>query len=862
MVEQEDQDLEKLSKAQLQQLVRQLQAQIAAGASAEIGEQEAGAREAGYYRGAPPADEAEALAAYRQVLVERCAVMLPGGREPAFNATVQWPALDRVYVDLGVHSGASPADETPTRPLLEAVIEHRRLVLSGIEGAGKTTVLRRLCLALVGDCWQGLESWPEGERDLLPVLVSARAFARWLGNKSALPDAFAALLWTHISEDLAGRGLAFAEEALALAVEKGRALVLVDDLQDVPRALRKTVLDTLTDFAKSYHRTRLLITCQSSAYRERAWQLPEKRFPSVVLAPLDRGRSEQIVAAWCGESPCAGLRETLQQPDFEPLTANPLLLTLLVWLGTQHPPLPERVSGFCARTVDALLASHPAGVPADWPRVLGQTAWAACATADDPVAAAQGLVIAEDELLARFAELHDEPDREAARAALLALLGTGLLLEKEPATYAFLHPLFGTYLLSLPLALDDCFVGHALKQAQTRSALARLLVPLAAAYKVQVQQDWEPVLDLLDALCEFDEGAQAGHNAWLAGDIAAAVGPGALSRHALGAAKLGQVTQRLAEVLEQDQLTPVERAQAGDVLGNLDDPRFAAQRLFLPYRFQGQPEQGMGFVFIRAGSFWMGSEADDPRADPGEVGNVNPLQIAYPFWMARYPVTIVQYGVFVEAGGYAEENWWRGDAAKAWRSAMHRHAPDDWLRQGRHPNWPVTGITGFEAAAYCSWLDTQLRVPAHSPIPEDYEIRLPTEAEWEKAARGSSRSRFPWGNAEWDPRRANVAESGLAQPTPVGLYPKGATSTGLLDLVGNVWEWTLSGAGQYPYDPKRNHLPATANRIVRGGSWRDPAAQAHCLARRLQAIEGYDSCLGFRVVVSVAQSAFSRYQLF
>ncbi|MCP5419113.1 MAG: SUMF1/EgtB/PvdO family nonheme iron enzyme [Gammaproteobacteria bacterium] len=862
MIKQEDQDLERLSKAELQNLIRELQAQLTAGAAAEITDLETTHQEAGIYRGSPPVGEADVLATYRQVLAERCAVTLPGRREPTRAMIQQWPALQRVFVDPGAFSATSPTGDAQPPSLLQAIVEHRRLVILGGEGSGKTTLLRRLCLALAGDQWNGLESWPENERDYLPLLVSGREFARWLQTMPSLPDAFAALLWAHISEDLAARGLAFAEEALAQAVDKGRALVLLDDLQDVPQALRKTVLDSLTDFAKSHHRTRLLITCQPAAYNERSRQLPEKRFPHLNLASLDRGRSDAVIAAWCADSSDADWSRILQQPPFQSLTTNPLLLTLLLWLGTRHPPLPGRLSGFCAKAVNALLGSYPDGQSAEWLRLLGQLAWDACVADDDPAAAVQRLTIDRQTLLTDLAQLNETHDEQAARDALSDLCDTGLLIEKEPAHYGFPHPLLGTYLLSLPMAMDDCFLGHALKQAQTRSHLAHLLLPSAATYKVEIQKDWEPVLDLLEALCEFDEGSQAGHKSWLAGDIAAAIGVAELRNHSTGTDKLAQVILRLAQVLEQAQMTPRERAEAGAILGNLGDPRFSSKRLYLPARFQGLPEKGLGFIIIKAGSFWMGSQADDPLAHPDELGQTETLQITYPYWLARYPVTVAQYEAFILAGGYGDESLWRGEAARSWRLASQRSEPDNWSWQSQYPNWPVTGINGFEAAAYCSWLDTQLRLPTQSPIPEDYEIRLPTEAEWEKAARCSTRGRYPWGNAEWEPERSNVAESGLAHPNPVGMYPYGMTPTGLLDMTGNVWEWTLSGAGHYPYDPTHNHLPLTTPRIARGGSWRASLAQSHCMSRRVQAFGDCDTDLGFRVVLSVAHSAFSRYQLF
>ena len=96
----------------------------------------------------------------------------------------------------------------------------------------------------------------------------------------------------------------------------------------------------------------------------------------------------------------------------------------------------------------------------------------------------------------------------------------------------------------------------------------------------------------------------------------------------------------------------------------------------------------------------------------------------------------------------------------------------------------------------------------------------------EKTARGGERLRYPWGDENWDKQRANIAESDFGHPTPVGIYPKGATKLGLHDMAGNMWEWTLSQGGNYPYDPKRNEREGANGAALRGGSWVDDSGGA------------------------------------
>jgi formylglycine-generating enzyme required for sulfatase activity len=148
----------------------------------------------------------------------------------------------------------------------------------------------------------------------------------------------------------------------------------------------------------------------------------------------------------------------------------------------------------------------------------------------------------------------------------------------------------------------------------------------------------------------------------------------------------------------------------------------------------------------------------------------------------------------------------------------------------------MVGVTWYEAVAYCAWLTGVLR--QGGTIGQHQVARLPSQVEWERAARGTEGRAYPWGDA-FDPARANTGESGLGQTSPVDMYPGGATpDTEVYDLAGNVWEWTgdkLKGVGEAYY--------------VVGGSWLFGADTARCVARyRYRANFGVD--FGFRVVLS------------
>ncbi len=134
-------------------------------------------------------------------------------------------------------------------------------------------------------------------------------------------------------------------------------------------------------------------------------------------------------------------------------------------------------------------------------------------------------------------------------------------------------------------------------------------------------------------------------------------------------------------------------------------------------------------------------------------------------------------------------------------------------------------MTWFEARAYCYWLNQQLQSQNLAWRPQKSIVRLPTEAEWEKAARTGDRRIYPWRN-EWDENRLNADEK-IERVSSVGMYPAGANPYGLHDLVGNVWEWTHSLHRSYPYQPNQggDHF------VLRGGSCFFLHGNARCAGR-------------------------------
>lgn len=223
---------------------------------------------------------------------------------------------------------------------------------------------------------------------------------------------------------------------------------------------------------------------------------------------------------------------------------------------------------------------------------------------------------------------------------------------------------------------------------------------------------------------------------------------------------------------------------------------------------------GMRFIHIGAGEFTMGSTDSE---SPDNERPAHRVRLTRPYWIAQTPVTNAQYEQF---------------------DPDHRQRRPAWSGDDH----PVVCVSWAEAVAFCLWLSQR----------DGREYRLPTEAQWEYAARGADGRIFPWGNF-WDPKRCNSADesAGGRQTTPVGQFPEGASPHGVLDMAGNVWEWCADwfAPGYGSEAPQADPLgPVAGNdRVCRGGSWMNHAYSCRTTMRARRTPDFSDNYIGFRV---------------
>lgn len=243
---------------------------------------------------------------------------------------------------------------------------------------------------------------------------------------------------------------------------------------------------------------------------------------------------------------------------------------------------------------------------------------------------------------------------------------------------------------------------------------------------------------------------------------------------------------------------------------------------------------GLSLVMVPEGQFLMGSRLpadDDPGSPLGPetatlLRREQPQRTVYldAFCIARYPVTVEQFGVFLEATG---------------RAGVTRVA----LPTGQMTAWlPVHHVPREEADLFCRWLTMETQVP----------FRLPTEAEWEKAARGTDGRTYPWGEEDPPGAFCNCSQV-VGGPSDVRSYPSGASPWGCLDMAGNVWEWCADwyAPDYYLHAPDRNPggPPSGWHRVIRGGCFSSHPHEVRCASRFYDRAVGppFYPC-GFRVV--------------
>jgi formylglycine-generating enzyme required for sulfatase activity len=777
--------------------------------------------------------------------------------------------LDRFYVPLRL-AGRPPSDEAAAaEPAARRQQERRHeaesefsstallspqtwwagphRVLLGDAGSGKTTILRHLTGALAQ---AQLNQDPDLARaqtgavrsDLIPLFIPLRYFHHYCRNtaptRSIALGSFFEFLPNYFRQQ---HDLTLPVDFFRALLHSGQALLALDGFDEVPDAIaRRQVIDVIRHLAtdSALKRNFIFVSSRVAAYGgqhqlggsfETLWVQnlnPEERAAQIEqwVRGIERYTERDLDA-----------NDILQRmPEGSPLAdlaVTPMIVTTLCVVYFYDHRLPEERAQLYRRCIDIMLheklrpdeagqvLAERAGNPAFKRQLLARLAFEMHFHEKDGVNQEQAARWLKDGFKAVEA---DEDKLAAARSFLDEVTARGTLLQERGGLFGFgrQHLTFREFLAGYHLIL-----GH---RPRDRAKLWPKLAPddrwrepirLAAGATVREAtltcEDYlQELLDLANQTTDAPATRLAGYK--LAAEALWDLGP--KGRMLLDKGLRQKIVTGLAERLKEPVIAApqanllTERVAAGQVLGRLSDPREGVTTL---PPLLTQP---------LSGKFQYGDKKKERETAPFQAG--------------VYPITNAQFEQFMLAGGYDELTWW-SEAGRAWLKAPpgYRTQPikePEYWRDDRfnNPNHPVVGVSYYEAEAFCNWLT--------ATNDEGRTYRLPTEAEWERLARGQQGREYPWGN-DWQDGLCNTSEAGLKQTTAVGLFPGGQSPTGAYDCAGNVWEWCADWLDE-----------DEDVRVLRGGSWNVNRNLARC-AYRLRGYPDYsDAYSGFRVVSPIS----------
>ena len=868
-------------------------------------------------------------------------------RDPASRTGLALAAVYTALMTQQTEQGerrGMPMPEREARRLSAVAMLDRepKLALLGDPGSGKSTFVNFVALCLAGE---GLgredanlalltmplpqeaetrrspdekpEPQPWSHPALLPVRVVLRDFAA-AGLPPVGQRATGDHLWRFIAAEL-GETLADYAAHLKRELREAGGLVPLDGLDEVPDAdeRRVQVKQAVQGFAADFPACRFVVTSRTYAYQRQDWKLPG--FSEAALAPFSPAQITRFVDGWYShlaavrglnqgdaQGRAALLKEAIRRSArLAELAERPLLLTLMAslhaWRGGN---LPEKREELYADTVDLLLdqwespkmVRGPDGKPAvvepsllEWlkldraavRRLLERLAFEA--HRDQP--ALTGTAdIGQDRLVNGLVGLTANPDVKPARVIEYVRDRAGLLVARGVGVYTFPHRTFQEYLAACHLTdhgFPDDLADLVLADGQRWREAA--LLAGAKASRGTISAAW----NLAEALCCREVGARPEAGECLAALLAAQtlIETGALANVSeRNRPKAECIRLWLRAIAERGALGPVDRAAAGDALGIMGDDRPG-----VGLRPDGVPD--VAWRGVPAGQFVMGSQ-DDSLALYGKETPQQRLELPA-FRISKYPITHAQFAAFTRSGGYGQKQYWQhAERTGFWRDGKVRayhYVEGNWqegwfdepenLRFAPHlASHPVVEVSWFEAMAFCLWLGDRLKL----------QVSLPTEAQWEKAARGTpipgpspvptgegslpsppaaaggeagrgglpaaaglglGARRYPWGE-EITPDHANYDATGIGATTAVGIFPKGESPCGALEMSGNVWEWCRKKWREDYTSAADERLEGDAPRVLRGGAFYDEARRVRCAVRYWFSPFSRNWYIGFRVVAS------------
>ncbi len=782
--------------------------------------------------------------------------------------------------------------QTEPVQLSEAAKESSRLAVIGVAGSGKSTLLQWAGLA----CARALLRKPLtdeqrefinslGGKPLVPFLIPLRAYAAYCNKNecSRSSKTLLAFMTEYFSDHHASIDLSV--DFFKSHLQKG-CLLMMDGLDEVDPEDRPAVRTAVEELLAEFDNPKLhcLLASRPSAIHV-AEQM--QGFQRCEVQRLTNEQRDRLIGMWYkavladdsreARRKTSDLSSRIEDSDqrVQDLATTPLMVTIFAMVHYSRDELPKQRANLYEEAVEVLLTEVPfKGEEAKDLQNWGGMDWI---VRRDRIARIAFELrerskdsLLENDLVDLIWKRFGNEEIDARRACARFLRDTaerGGLLESVDDKYGFYtHATFQEFLAGRYLAEEypaeklQLFLMEHIGNDLWDEALR-----LAVGYLAIKGED--KANRLVSQIANAGTNEESKSRALYVAGLALAD----LQKERRLPDTLNRLVPQIRDFLTANPPSAKVRARfnLGLALGSLGDSRITPlEPVCVP---------------VRAGAFRMGTNDDDKKIlkDQGTTswGDEEPAHTVYvsEFSIGKYPVTNLEYAAFYDAKGYEEQDHWSRDGwnwrTGKWDSDLSfiedeklRGQYKEWLAlrpvelrdkpffwedpQWNMPNLPVVGVSWFEVEAYCNWLSR-----ATSKL-----YRLPTEAEWEKAARGKNNFVWAWGNT-WNGDLCNNADKDTAEKlnrtSPVGMYPDGASGYGALDMMGNVWEWCADWYDEELYkqraeenvkDPQGS--ASGSARVLRGGTWDNNRYLARCAFRGRYYPDLFNLNVGFRLVLS------------
>ena len=740
----------------------------------------------------------EIPARYRTWIADRCRYMdIDKLREKSDVIMVELPEIfvplyanppEKAETKRRAKQPAGPEERSEPQDLEELAAAYDRLLIEGPPGSGKTTLIKHMAYTMIhGGCPAALDG-------LLPVLVflkDLKDFAAKASPKRSANGAAAEIILDYY----------FAKTQNGLDVERvrafcqaGKALLLLDGLDEIDAGLRETVANAFADFGASSLRPKILLTGRPHGMDDAV----VRRFGDrhVRILPLALAQREEFITKWfryvhspgseAGERTAqAMIGEIRTHPGVEKLIDNPLMLTAVCILYHDGRELPGQRAELYRKIVTNLLFRRFREESERVHAFLNNLSLSMFTEGSRGIDRQPAI-----EILCREYSRKDDESPETYRRRIAAIFdevepNCGLLTLQD-GQYNFRHLTLQEFLAATAIVDRETDYARAIAPHWEEERYGEL-IQLYVGYLSIENKRWANRI-----VAETLQGPDsAPFRRWRL--AARALLDMHRDRREPDVARLA--VEKLESIIASD-AGPKERADAGETLGWLGDQRDLER-----------------FVSVPNGNY---------GTSQGKIA-VKGLE------MGACPVTNRWFAKFVK-NGYSEPRFW-SEQGQHWLKYTSARHPLLWHeRSWTCPNSPVVGVCWYEADAFCRWLTMT--------CDDGYIYRLTDEREWEAAAAGFKARKYPWG--EWAEDHCNTRETEIRKTTPVGIFPKGDTPEGISDLSGNIWEWTVSdyhggqSRGDFVFDEKMQKLYDEQNwntlgealeekdrqlPVLRGGSW-------------------------------------------